>query len=140
MTTEQNSEKSRVVIDTYAWIEYFRGSEEGKRAAGIIDSDKILLTPAIAIAELSDKYRRSGLSDTWEKERLPFIEIKSEIVPIDQSIADLAGKIKLEKRKQFPDFGLGDALIMATAKEFSAQLLSGDKHLKKDENAIDITK
>jgi predicted nucleic acid-binding protein len=137
--TERSSEGSRVVVDTYAWIEYFRGSDEGRRAAKIIDSESILLTPSIVIAELSDKYRRSGLSEAWEKQRLPFIGVKSSIVPIDQTIADLAGKLKLEKRKEFVDFGLGDALVLATAKEFSSQLLTGDRHLKKDESAIDIT-
>lgn len=139
MKTERSSERGRIAIDTYAWIEYFRGSDEGRRAARFIDGETELLTPAIVIAELSDKYRRSGLSEAWEKQRLPFIGVKSTIVPIDQTIANLAGKIKLEKRKDFSDFGLGDALVLATAKELSSQLLTGDRHLKKDESAIDIT-
>ncbi len=140
MKIEQNPENTKIVIDTYAWIEYFRGSAEGKKAANFIDDEFTLLTPAIVIAELSDKFRRSGLSRIWEDERIIFIGVKSEIISIDQSIADRAGKIKLERRIQFKDFGLGDALVLAVAEQYNAKLLTGDKHLKTEKITIDITK
>ena len=128
----------KYLIDSYAWIEYFRGSPEGKKAAKYIDSDHDLFTPAIVIAELSDKYRKSNLVDIWENERIVFIGIKSEIVSIDQYIADLAGKIKIEKRKEFEDFGLADAIVLSTVIKYNAKLLTGDRHLVSDKNAINI--
>ena len=107
MKTGRDSGSDEIVVDSYAWIEYFRGSAEGKKAERIIDGNFRLLTPAIVIAELSDKYRRSGASEEWENEKFVYIGIKSEIVKLDEDIADLAGKIKTEKRQVYPDFGLG---------------------------------
>ena len=130
MKTGRDSGSDEIVVDSYAWIEYFRGSAEGKKAERIIDGNFRLLTPAIVIAELSDKYRRSGASEEWENEKFVYIGIKSEIVKLDEDIADLAGKIKTEKRQVYPDFGLGDAVILATAKKLNARVLTGDKHLK----------
>ena len=138
--TVPDSKTEKIIIDTYAWIEYFRGGPEAKVAAKFIDADLVLLTPAMVVAELSDKYRRSGLGEIWEKERLLFVGIKSDIVPIDVTIADMAGKIKVEKRKEFDDFGLGDALILAVARINKARILTGDKHMRTDANTIDITK
>ena len=47
------------VIDSYAWIEYFKGTESGKRAEGYIEAGNCA-TPTIVLAELSDKYHREG--------------------------------------------------------------------------------
>lgn len=134
----QNS-GTRIVIDTYAWVEYFRGSVEGERAAKIIDSDHELFTPTIVIAELSDKYRRENLVGIWEKERLEFLHLKSTIINLDSEIADLAGKIKLEKRKKYPGIRLADCVIIATGSKLDAQILTGDKHIKNEPHSIDVT-
>ncbi len=64
------------VIDSYAWIEYFKGSEHGKRAKKYIESG-YCVTPTIVLAELSDKYHREGWK-FWEED-LEFVLAKAKI-------------------------------------------------------------
>ncbi|MBI4162561.1 MAG: PIN domain-containing protein [Candidatus Aenigmarchaeota archaeon] len=132
----QNSDK--IIIDTYAWIEYFKGSEEGVKAKKFIEGDVILFTPAIVIVELSDKYRRDQITE-WETRR-HFISLKSAILPLDEHTADIAGVMKQELKKQYKDAGLADAIVSAHASVLNGDILTGDKHLKNLENSIDITK
>jgi len=47
--------QDRFVIDSFAWFEYFSGSEAGKRAVSHIEEGRVL-TPTIVVAELSEKY------------------------------------------------------------------------------------
>lgn len=137
--TEQNSDKDTlIVIDTYAWIEYFRGSEEGERSRKFIEGKFSLSTPSVVIAELSDKYRRDKILE-WETRR-KFISVKSKILQLVESTADRSGELKNELRKDYKDIGLADAMIVAHAEELNAKILTGDKHLKDMKQSIDITK
>lgn len=43
------------VFDSYAWIEYFRGSRKGERVRKYVEDGRGV-TPMIVIAELSAKY------------------------------------------------------------------------------------
>jgi hypothetical protein len=67
------------VIDSYAWIEYFQGSEYGKKAKKYIENGNCA-TPTIVLAELSDKYHREGWK-FWEKD-LRFIVSKTKIIDL----------------------------------------------------------
>lgn len=133
----QNSgDENSIIIDTYAWIEYFKGSEEGNKAKKIIEGNFNLFTPSIVIAELSDKYRREGLKE-WEI-RNKFIRLKTKILLLDENIADKAGELKQDLKKKYKDAGLADAIVWVHALDISAQILTGDKHLKDLKNSIDI--
>ena len=127
-----------VVVDTYAWIEYFKGSAEGATAKKFIEGEFNLLTPSIVIAELSDKYRLEGIVE-WET-RNRFIKLKSKMLVLDDNIADKAGELKQELKKMHADAGLTDAIVMAHAVDNGARILTGDKHLKHLKSAIDITR
>ena len=123
------------VIDSYAWIEYFKGSEEGKRAKRYTENGNCV-TPTIVLAELSDKYHREGWK-YWEED-LEFILAKTEIVDLTKEIAIRAGKTKMMMRKRHPNFGLADAIIFETAQSVNAPVLTGDEHFKGLENVIYI--
>ena len=43
------------VLDTFAWVEYFIGSERGERVKNFIETNNCV-TPTIVIAEISAKY------------------------------------------------------------------------------------
>ena len=135
-----DSSGNRIVVDTFAWIEYFRGSPAGLKAKNFIDGNFELFTPSIVIAELSDKYRREHFSEKWEKERKAFIELKSTIILLDSGIADDSGKIKNEKRVFLKGFGLADAMVLASAKNINGKILTGDAHLIGEKSAIDLAK
>ena len=46
-----------VVLDTYAWVEYFRGSERGLVVKEFLEKGEVV-TPSITLAELARKYKR----------------------------------------------------------------------------------
>lgn len=127
----------KIVIDTYAWVEYFRGSSEGKKAKKFIDGQFELFTPSIVIAELSDKYHREGIGK-WET-RKRFIKLKTKILSLDDRIANSAGKLKQDLKKKYRDAGLADSIILSHALDIGAKILTGDKHLKHLKNSIDIS-
>src|SRR3989344_980476 len=110
------------IIDSSVWVEYFSGSEKGKKSKEIIDQKKIA-TSIICIAELADKFTRE---ERPFHNHLLFIQSKSAILPLSVPITILAAKVKLEQRKKKPKFGLADALQFATAREIGATLITGD--------------
>ena len=130
-------DSDKIVIDTYAWIEYFRGSDEGLKAKKFIEDDFELFTPSIVIAELSDKYRREDITE-WEI-RKRYIKLKTKMLYLDENVADKAGELKQELKKKYKDAGLADAIVFAHSLDVEARILTGDKHLKNLKHSIDLT-
>ncbi|MHA1147567.1 MAG: PIN domain-containing protein [Promethearchaeota archaeon] len=128
------SESSEYLLDTYAWVEYFIGSDEGEIVKKLLESKKIH-TSIISIAELSDKYYREGLTDEWES-RYKFIISKSTIVPLTMEIAKNAGPRKWKMRETIEKIGLADAIIIETAIQKGFTCVSGDPHLKSLDNVL----
>jgi predicted nucleic acid-binding protein len=62
--------------------------------------------------------------ETAEKRRRAMIS-RCYLIPVDEEIAVAGAKLKHER-----DWGLGDALIYATAKREGAEVLTGDRHFK----------
>ncbi|MFH1722302.1 MAG: PIN domain-containing protein [Candidatus Altiarchaeota archaeon] len=124
---------SRYVIDSYAWIEYFKGSKAGEQAKRYIE-EEVSLTPAIVLAELSDKYTRDGLD--FLEDDLSFIRSKSQIIPLDGDLAHKAGLLNATMRKEVPGWGMADSIILAIGQKHNAQVVTGDKHFEKIKEAI----
>jgi len=119
-----------IVFDTYAWVEYFRGSLQGKKVQGFLAKEEVL-TPVLVLVELSVKSAKEG----WDFEKhLEFIKSKSLIVGINEEIIKQAGGFYVAMRKKNPSFGLIDALIFLVAKEHQAKIITGDPHFKNLEN------
>lgn len=116
----------KYVIDTSAWIEYFLGSPKGDKVKPFIEEDGIA-TPMLVIAELNDKYIREGKEF---EQSLKFIKERSSIIQLTLEIALKSGHIKLERRKREKDFGLADAIVLATARMKKSRLLTTDPHFK----------
>lgn len=131
-----------VVVDAYAWVEYAAGSATGERARAVIEGEFSLYTPAIVVAELSDRSTRTDRREAWRTDLFPYIRRQTTIVPLDDSIADRVGTIKWELRETSPNVGLADAIVLATARETEGQVLTGDADfldpVLRDE-VIDIT-
>jgi len=115
------------VIDSYAWIEYFRGSASGSKALKYIE-ESTSATSTITLAELQEKYLR----EEWGffQEDLNFITTKTALVPVDRSIALLAGEINHSQKKIKTDWGMADSIILATARSAKAKVITGDPHFK----------
>ncbi|MEM2864967.1 MAG: PIN domain-containing protein [Candidatus Bathyarchaeia archaeon] len=113
------------VVDSYAWIEYFRGSEAGKKARDFIEKDKSA-TATITLAELSEKYAREGWS--YFNEDLLFIASTTIIVNLTKEIAVKAGEINAVMKAKVKGWGMADSIILATAQVAKAKVITGDKH------------
>lgn len=129
------------LLDTWAWIEYFEGSQIGKKIDEILKSEQKVYTSIVSLAELSDNYHRKEIITgySWEEVQT-FIEKNSEIMEVKPSIATKAGKIKSEEREKMTDFGLMDAIILETGRKNNLRLISGDKHLRNKKIAEKIEK
>jgi predicted nucleic acid-binding protein len=122
------------VIDSFAWVEYFIGSEFGKTAKQYIESGNSV-TPSIVIAELSSKYHREKIDF---KDRLNFIKMKSGVSVLNEEIAVLAGKVNSERKVKVKNWGIVDSIILATANLLNARVVTGDEHFKDIERVIMI--
>jgi len=125
----------RFVIDSYAWIEYFRGTNAGGRAKDYIES-KEAATSGISVAELKEKYLREG----WHyfDADLLFITSVTIMIPVDKAIAILAGEINFERKKRVRNWGMSDSIVLATARKASAKVVTGDPHFKDTRESIFI--
>lgn len=123
------------MVDSYAWIELFRGGEKGKKVAQlIIESDQVF-TPDIVLAEVARKYVREGYDDSTVKKRLDFMHDVSAVVSIDREIAVTASKCYIEmveksKELKQPKPGLADAIVLAISRVKDAKVVTGDMHFR----------
>ena len=114
------------VIDSFAWIEYFSGSEAGNEARPSIEGGNGM-TPTIVIAELAEKYRREKLAFAGD---LDFITSKTRVVSLDAGIAERAGALNHERKRVVKRWGLADSIILATARQHKAKIVTGDQHFR----------
>ncbi|MEK6988458.1 MAG: PIN domain-containing protein [Candidatus Thermoplasmatota archaeon] len=116
------------VLDSYAWVEYFRGTEAGRAVAEELET-ALVGTPLVVLAELRDKYVRERVPD-WPRD-LAFIKEATALLAEDERIAVRAGETKNRMRDQGrKDFGLIDGIIYETARAVDAILVTGDPHFR----------
>ncbi|MFH1323534.1 MAG: PIN domain-containing protein [Methanobacteriota archaeon] len=116
------------IIDTYAWVEYFTGSDRGKKVKKIVeDKDNTIITPECCLAEIKG----------WcIREKYDFDEMYSLVRKISDIECVLtqdwldAAAIRSEMRKTLKDFRMIDALIIAQQKRMRCRVVSGDPHFK----------
>jgi predicted nucleic acid-binding protein len=131
----------RYVIDSYAWIEYFRASKPGEVAKRYIEGEESA-TPTIVVAETSGKLLKEielG-SETHEGrlKRLEFMMATTQVIDLDFGIAVEAGEIDPNMKKDRRGWGLADSIILCTARAAKAQVVTGDEHFKGMEETIFI--
>jgi len=127
----------KYVIDSYAWIEYFMGTEAGEKAKAIIESSEEKITPTICLAEVYAKTFRVENQELAEKQRV-FIKEKSAIAVLDESTAVESAKVQTKMKEDIDGWGLADSIVYATALLKKAEVVTGDKHFRKLENVLFI--
>jgi predicted nucleic acid-binding protein len=116
------------ILDSFAWVEYFRGSAGGRIVAEELEAATVG-TPLLVVAELRDKYVRERVPD-WPRD-LAFIKEATALIPEDEAIAFRADETKNRMRSEGRrDFGLLDAIIYETARAVGAVLVTGDPHFR----------
>ena len=131
LTKNFRGKKLTVLVDSWAWIEYFKGTHLATKAKDIIESSQKILLSTINVSEI---YHFLLKNRPPEAEKLiKFVLNSSFVIPLDSSTALKAAKIKYDKK-----IGLADAIVMATAEENNAMILTGDEDFKDIKNVIYI--
>jgi predicted nucleic acid-binding protein len=123
-----------IVFDSYAWIEYFLGSDSGRIVKDYIDMEEAV-TPSIVLAEVARKYLREGMKEEDVVKRLNFIVVNSTVTEIDAELSMAAAKAYLElfekaKMDKLKRPSLTDGIVLATGRILEAKIVTGDEHFK----------
>jgi predicted nucleic acid-binding protein len=117
-------------MDSYAWLEYFMGTEAGKKVKQIIDTETDeKLTPSICLAEIYSKILKMEDEEKAELRR-SFIKSRSALVVLDEDLAVAAAKIDIAMKKKVQNWGLADSIVLTTARDRKARVVTGDPHFR----------
>lgn len=116
------------VIDTWVWVEYWRGNEAMREW---IENQSPLFTSTITLAETVRYFIADGRSQATVRVCLDDIRTRSTVVPVDETIAVTAGQLK--KREIA---GIADAIILATARAGDHKVVTGDPHFRQIPDAV----
>ncbi len=125
----------KIVLDSYAWIEIFSGTEKGRVASKVMDDAEELYTPDIVLAEIARKYLREGVDKRIIEQRLGSIIEASHVMPIDRNVAIESASAFLELKQEAKKNGLRepslfDAIILGITRLVQGNVLTGDPHFR----------
>jgi predicted nucleic acid-binding protein len=129
MPTEHRDPLDRregVVLDSFAWIEYFNGTSAGEKVQTFLETGGVL-TPAIVVAELSEKHKR--LNREFGP-KYDFVKARTSVVPLEEELARVAGELNFERKKRVKGWGMADSIVLATARRSKSMIVTGDPHFK----------
>ncbi|MBI4145861.1 type II toxin-antitoxin system VapC family toxin [Candidatus Woesearchaeota archaeon] len=119
------------MIDSWAWIEYFKGTKFGDRAKEFIEGNEEVIASAMNVAEV---YHFLLKNKPAEADSLMAFMLKTSfVITIGDKIALQGARNKYEKR-----LGMADAIILATSKMHGAKLVTGDDDLKNEKEVVFI--
>ncbi|MDO8660719.1 MAG: PIN domain-containing protein [Candidatus Woesearchaeota archaeon] len=119
---------NRLFIDSSAWIEYFFGSERGKKISEIIDIEEtITFTTGLVIAEVCVACHKQGRSPEIIIQALKTI---ARLIPFDAELGMLTASEYVVRRKTNSKFGMADAHVLAGARIMGAKVLTCDNDFR----------
>jgi predicted nucleic acid-binding protein len=114
--------RENVIFDTYAWIEYVKGTTQGADVRQHLEKSNIL-TPTPVLLELSIKAEK----EKWDMQQLnKFIKKNSRIINLNESLVLSFGKLYNNVKRKNKNMGITDVTILALAKQHHAKILTGD--------------
>lgn len=119
-----------VLIDSWAWIEFFQGSHAGSKVMGYLEDDSDLIISTINLAEVYRWILRYYDQKTAEEKRMAMKE-RCMLISVDEEIAVQAAEIRNRLK-----WGLGDSIVYATARREAARVLTGDSDFKGQDDVI----
>jgi len=120
----------KYIIDSYAWLEYFMGTEAGGRVKVIIDSEADeKLTPSICLAEIYAKILKTEDEEKAQLRRT-FIKSRSALIPLTEELAVEAAKADVSMKKKVQGWRLADSIVLSTARNRKGKVLTGDPHFR----------
>lgn len=125
----------KLLVDTYAWIEFFLGSPKGAKVGQLLEEAEEVYTPTIVLAELSRKYLRDKMLEKDVRHRLGVIQATSDTLDISVDTALAGAKAYFEmadtaRRKRRSSPGLSDGLVLGATRLAGAKVVTGDLHFQ----------
>ncbi len=116
----------RYVIDSYAWIEYFKEAQRGIMRRSILN---LRSNPSLYC--FPGEVERGAETPEGADLKVDFMLSRAfEVVELSASIALSAARINRIMRKQRRSWGLADSMIYATALRYRAIVVTGDEHFR----------
>ena len=113
-----------VLIDSWAWIEYWRGGPHSAAAAKHIEGGETAVLSAVNVVEIYFWVLRH-YEERRAEEKRDTLRKRCFVIPLEEGIAVSAAKTKRDLK-----LSLADSIILATAKDQDAKLVTGDKDFK----------
>jgi predicted nucleic acid-binding protein len=120
------------LIDSWTWIEYWKGDEYSETAASYIEGRGEAIVSAINLTEVHHWILRFYDQRTADQ-KIETVEKRCFVVPVDRAVALEASKIKMDQ-----GLALADSLILATARLSGAKVVTGDGDFRTIAEAIFI--
>jgi predicted nucleic acid-binding protein len=124
-----------MLLDSFAWIEYLKGSERGRTVERILAGPDVSYTAPIVLAEVWSKLRRT-VDEESAAEAMEVIQQHCALIVADDEIGVAAGQIHAEMKARAADFGMADAFVLASARARGVKVLTGDPHFKDVDDAV----
>ena len=126
----------KLIIDAYAWIEYFDGTDLGLKVKEFLDNDSnIIITNSITITEVISKAKRKN-KDVESIYKM--MTTLSNIYNINSELAKEAGIFHAEIKAKNRHFSIADCFVLLTAKKLNARVVTGDEDFRNLKEAIMI--
>jgi len=113
-----------VLVDSWAWIEYWSGAPHADQAGLYIEGGEEAIVSTINLAEIYH-WVLLYYDEKTAEEKVMTVRKRCFIIPVEEEIAIGAAKIKHKAKRS-----LADSIIIATAKQAKAKILTGDPDFK----------
>ena len=123
-----------MLLDTYTWIEHFKGSEKGEIVDNIVLKEECY-TSILSLAEVAEWCLKNKLDMNYY---VNIIKKLSKILELTEEIILPGAIINFECKKSIKNWGIIDSLIYATARFYNLKILTGDKHFENLEHVVRI--
>ena len=126
-----------VVLDSYALLAFLFGERGHQRVLDLLQrmaaASQALLVAAPNWAEVRYVSQRKVGAARWGEAREKLLGLPLDIIPADQTLAEIAGEIKATRR-----MSLADCFAAALARQRRAELYTGDPQFRQVEKDISI--
>lgn len=119
------------LIDSWTWVEYFRG--RNPRVRDYIENESHdIVTSSISLTEITRFLAHHDQQKETIQEVVDEIRTRGIIIPVSEEIAITAGTLQ---EKDFTG-GIADRIILATARLGNHKIITGDAHFRTVRNVI----
>lgn len=123
-----------MLLDTSAWIEFFQGTEKGKKVREFLKSGENF-TSIVTFAEVTNWCFKNKLENR-EASYISAIKKGSEIIDLNETVMTLAGRLNYERKMIVKNWGMIDSFILATSLLYDLGILTKDSQFKDLSNTV----